>query len=104
MTGLAAKRSFPSKQQTKQPYKVTLPEEAKRPESLTTELQFMGHYKEQNIKFDVDLAELANAGGKLVYEMVFDSPTGKWEIVVVQDEHSNPIGVAEFTQSPAPAN
>ena len=42
----------------------------------------MGHYAEKNIQFDVDLAELANLGS-IMYEMVFDSPSGNWEIVVM---------------------
>ena len=104
VTGLAAKRSFPSKQQTKQPYKVTLPAEAERPEKLTVDLEFMGHYKEKNIKFDIDLEMLAQAGGKIVYEMVFDSPSGNWELVVAQDIEGNPVGAAEFTQRAAPAH
>ena len=56
VTGLAAKRTFPSRQQTQQPYRVTLPAEAERPANLSVELQFMGHYYEKNIKFDINLA------------------------------------------------
>jgi len=63
----------------------------------------MGHYAEKNIKIDVDLAELATHGS-ILYEMVLDSPSGNWEIVVMQDADRNIIGVAEFLQHPAPAN
>ena len=62
----------------------------------------MGHYQEKNIKLKVDMAELA-AAGTIVYEMVLDSRTGSWEIVVMQDLDRNMIGVAEFTQRAAPA-
>ena len=62
----------------------------------------MGHYREKNIKLKVDMAELSNAGS-VVYEMVLDSRTGSWEIVVMQDLDRNMIGVAEFTQRDAPA-
>ena len=62
----------------------------------------MGHYKEKNIKLKVDMAELSNAGS-IVYEMVLDSTTGSWELVVMQDLDRNMIGVAEFTQRDAPA-
>ena len=62
----------------------------------------MGHYRENNIKLKVDMAELA-AAGSIVYEMVLDSRTGSWEIVVMQDLDRNMIGVAEFTQRAAPA-
>ena len=62
----------------------------------------MGHYQEKNIKLKVDMAELA-AAGSIVYEMVLDSRTGSWEIVVMQDLDRNMIGVAEFTQRAAPA-
>ena len=48
------------------------------------------------------MAELA-AAGTIVYEMVLDSRTGSWEIVVMQDLDRNMIGVAEFTQRAAPA-
>ena len=75
-----------------------------RPANLSVELQFMGHYNEKNIKFDIDLAQLANEGGKLIYEMVFDSTRSNWELVVVQDAQLNPVGAAEFTQRKAPAN
>jgi len=62
----------------------------------------MGHYQEKNIKLKVEMAELA-AAGTIVYEMVLDSRTGSWEIVVMQDLDRNMIGVAEFTQRAAPA-
>jgi len=61
----------------------------------------MGHYKEKNIKLKVDLAALANVGS-IVYEMVLDSPTGNWELVIMHDSERNMIGVAEFSQSNAP--
>lgn len=64
----------------------------------------MGHYYEKNIKFDINLAQLSAEGGKLIYEMVFDSTTSNWELVVVQDAQRNPVGAAEFTQRKAPAN
>ena len=96
------KLSFPTQQQTKQPYKFTLPAEAQRPAQAAIELQFFGHYSEKNIQFNVDLAELAN--GPVTYEMVFDSPSGNWEIIVMYDSDKNVMGVAEFTQKNAPAN
>lgn len=102
MTGVGAKKNFPSQQQAKQPYKVTLGAEAERPAKVGLELQFMGHYAEKNIKFDVDLAELAGAGGSITYEMIFDSPSGNWEVVVMQDAERSVIGVVEFTQSNPP--
>ena len=62
----------------------------------------MGHYKEKNIKIKVDMAELQNAGS-IVYEMVLDSISGNWELVVMQDADRQMMGVAEFTQRDAPA-
>ena len=87
-------KSFPSNAQKKQPYKYTLPSQ---PEQFQVELQFMGHYREKNIRLKINLAEL-QANQTLVYEMVMDSQSGNWEIVVVQDPDRNLIGVAEFTQ------
>ena len=103
MTGIGAKKSFPCQGHTKQPYKVTLPAEAQRPAKVGLELQFMGHYAEKNIKFDVDLAELTNLGGSVMYEMVFDSPSGNWEIITMHDADRNMVGVTEFTQKNPPA-
>ena len=100
VTGIAAKKSWPSTQQRAQPYKATLPEQ--HPDNFEVELQFMGHYKEKNIKIKVDMAELQNAGS-IVYEMVLDSITGNWELVVMQDADRQMMGVAEFTQRDAPA-
>ena len=68
------------------------------PDSVDVTLQFMGHYSEKNIKIKVDLNQLDACGGSIVYEMVFDSPTGDWQLVVMQDANRSNIGVAEFVQ------
>ena len=57
----------------------------------------MGHYSENKLKLTVNLEELI-AHGSIVYEMVMDSKTGRWELVVMQDPDRNMVGVAEFTQ------
>jgi len=45
----------------------------------------------------VDLNDLANHLN-IMYEMVFDSQSGNWELVLMQDQNMNMVGVAEFTQ------
>ena len=75
---------------------MTLPEQ--RPEIFEVVLQFMGHYQEKNLKLKIDLNQVL-AGGGIVYEMVFDSSSGNWEIVVMYDSDRNVVGVADFTQS-----
>ena len=76
--------------------------EADRPTMLEVELQFMGYYKEKNIKFQVNLVELANCGGNIMYEMNFDAPSGNWTVVAKIDTNRDIIGVAEFTQHAPP--
>ena len=71
--------------------------EANRPEKIDLTLEFMGHYSENKLKLTVNLEELI-ANGSIVYEMVMDSKTGRWELVVMQDPDRNMVGVAEFTQ------
>ena len=88
--------TFPSDNQKKQPYKSTIPEEAKV-EQFKVELQSMGHYAEKNITLTVNMEELQNMR-TIMYEMNMDSQTGKWEIVVMHDQDRNAVGVAEFTQ------
>ena len=88
--------TFPSDKQTKQPYRTTIPEEAKI-EQFKVELQSMGHYAEKNITITVNMEELQHMK-TIMYEMNMDSQTGKWEIVVMHDQDRNAVGVAEFTQ------
>ena len=97
VSGLApnATRDFPSAQQKQQPYTFKLPEQAP-PEKVTLNLEFMGHYEERPINIDVNIADL-QAHESIVYEMVMDSQTGVWELVVMQDQDRNMIGVAEFS-------
>ena len=98
----AADKVFPSQVQAKQPYKMTIPEQ--RPEAFKIDLQFMGHYQEQNLVLDVNLEELANSPGQsIMYEMVMDSQSGNWELVLQYDAERNMSGVASFTQHKAPA-
>ena len=35
--------------------------------------------------------------GGIMYEMVMDSQTGNWDLVLMHDQERNMIGVAEFT-------
>ena len=99
----AADKVFPSQQQAKQPYKMTIPAE-RRPEQFKVDLTFMGHYQEKNIVLDVNLEELANApGNSIMYEMVMDSQSGNWELVLQYDGERNMFGVGSFTQHVAPA-
>ena len=44
LNGLGADKEFPSAAQKKQPYKYTMPEETKRPETFSATIEFMGHY------------------------------------------------------------
>ena len=95
---------FPNPNQKKQPYTVTMPAaEVDRPPKLEVELQFMGFYAEKNIKFQIDLVELANCGGNIMYEMNFDAPSGDWTVVTKYDTNRDVIGIEEFTQHAAPA-
>ena len=57
----------------------------------------MGHYEEKPIKIDVNMEEL-RAQKTIMYEMVMDSQTGKWELCVMHDLDRNVFGVANFTQ------
>lgn len=102
LIGMAqADKVFPSQVQAKQPYKMTIPEA--RPEQFQLDLTFMGHYQEQNIVLDVNLEELTNSPGQsIMYEMVMDSQTGNWEIVLQYDGERNMVGVGSFTQHKAP--
>ena len=97
----AADKVFPSQVQTKQPYRMTIPEN--RPQAFKLDLTFMGHYQEQNIVLDINLEELANAPGQsFMYEMVMDTQSGNWELVLQYDADRNMCGVASFTQHKAP--
>ena len=42
----------------------------------------MGYYKEKNLKLNINMEELLNFE-TIVYEMVMDSKTGNWEIVLM---------------------
>ena len=75
---------------------MNLPEE-NRPAKLICDLQSIGHYQEKNIQLHVNLEDL-EANQTIVYEMVLDSQSGNWEIVVMQDNDRNMVGIAEFTQ------
>ena len=57
----------------------------------------MGHYSEKNIKLKVNMEELATQQS-IVFEMVLDSQSGNWEIVLMQDAGRNMVGIAEFSQ------
>ena len=89
-----AAKVFPSEAQKKQPYKYTLPGQA---EQFTVELEFMGHYNEKNLTIKVNQEEL-QAHQSLVYEMVMDSISGQWELVVIKNADNDVVGVANFTQ------
>ena len=56
----------------------------------------MGHYEEKNIKLKVNMEELV-AHQTLVFEMVLDSKSGNWELVLVQNANRNMVGIAEFS-------
>ena len=100
----AADKVFPSQVQAKQPYRMTIPTERPRPDQFRVDLQFMGHYQEQNLVLDVNFEELQNAPGQsIMYEMVMDSQTGNWELVLQYDAERNMVGVGSFTQHKAPA-
>ena len=63
----------------------------------------MGHYQEKNLVLDVNLEELAGAPGQsIMYEMVMDSQSGDWELVLQYDGERNMCGVGSFTQHAAP--
>ena len=45
---------------------------------LDVELQFLGYYEEKNVKFSIDMTELATHGS-IVYEMTFEPLVGEWK-------------------------
>jgi len=57
----------------------------------------MGHYNEKSLRLTINIEELL-AHNCIVYEMVLDSRSGNWELVVMQDQDRNMVGVANFTQ------
>ena len=57
----------------------------------------MGHYNEKSLRLTINMEELT-AYTCIVYEMVLDSRSGSWELVVMQDQDRNMVGVANFTQ------
>ena len=76
--------------------------EQDRPPKLEVELQFMGHYEEKNVKFQVDMNELAGCGS-IIYEMTFDAASGEWQVIQKFNANRDEIGIEEFTQHKAPA-
>jgi len=57
----------------------------------------MGHYNEKSLKLTINMEELTTHNC-IVYEMVLDSKTGSWELVLMHDQDRNMVGVANFTQ------
>ena len=58
----------------------------------------MGNYNEPAINLKVSMEELMTHQS-IEYMMVFDTKTGKWEIVVMQNKGKEMIGLAEFSMS-----
>ena len=95
---------FPTKApaaNSEQPYTFDLPAAGVPDQKFQIELQFMGHYNERNVKLTINMEELTTLQS-IVYEMVMDSQSGNWELVLMHDADRNMVGVAEFTQGPVP--
>jgi hypothetical protein len=58
-------------------------------------LMFQRHYFEQDLTFEIEMADLLEHG-KVTYEMVFGAgDTGNWEIVIKHGADGDVIGVVE---------
>ena len=91
---------FPNASQKNHPYILKDKNVDTTQPTFNIEIEFMGHYNEPNLSFDIEMLDLIE-NGKVEYEMVFGAAdTGKWEIIVKKGKDRDVIGVVgDFKQT-----
>ena len=79
----------------KQPFLKAIPDA--QPKEFGVELSFQGYYQEPDLHLKIDTAQLLKEQ-RLMYTMIFDAMSSKWELVLTHNSTRDMVGVAEFKQ------